>query len=54
MTSHKPERLLRLAYTIKSSPQQTIADLCRTLGVRKAQFYRDKEALAALGFVLSK
>lgn len=53
MTSHKPERLLRLAYTIKSSPQQTIPDLCRTLGVRKAQFYRDKEALESLGFVFS-
>ena len=51
MTSHKPDRLLRLASEIKTNPHQTVASLCHTLGVAKAQFYRDRLALEAIGFI---
>lgn len=51
MTSHKLDRLLQLAAAVKTDPWQTIATLCRTLGVAKAQFYRDKDALERYGFV---
>lgn len=50
MTSHKVSRLLRLAATVKTEPQQTIEMLCRTLGVKKAQFYRDKAELEKIAF----
>ena len=49
----KHSRLIRLVTEIKSNPQQTVAGLCRTLGVAKAQLYRDKQALAAYGFVFT-
>ncbi|MBI3300783.1 MAG: hypothetical protein HYZ72_01705, partial [Deltaproteobacteria bacterium] len=51
MIAHKHDRLLRLAAEVKTNPQQTVAGLCHTLGVAKAQFYRDKRALEAAEFV---
>jgi len=53
MTSHKPDRLLRLAADIKTNPWQTVSGLCHALGVAKAQFYRDKQALEGYGFSFS-
>jgi predicted DNA-binding transcriptional regulator YafY len=43
-------RLIRVASEIKTSPQQTPPTLIKTLGISKPQFYKDKEALAKLGF----
>ena len=53
MIAHKHDRLLRLAAEIKTNPWQTVAGLCLTLGVAKAQLYRDKRALEAVGFVFT-
>src|SRR2546428_11518007 len=51
MTPPKLPRLLRLASTVKTDPRQIVASLCRSLGIAKAQFYRDKKDLKAAGFV---
>src|ERR1043166_6119135 len=51
MTPHKIPRLLQLASTVKTQPDQTPAQLWQTLGVKKAQFHRDKNALEEIGFV---
>jgi predicted DNA-binding transcriptional regulator YafY len=53
MIAHKHDRLLRLATEIKTNPQQTVAGLCHTLGVAKAQLYRDKRALEEVEFVFN-
>ncbi|MGH7960782.1 MAG: helix-turn-helix transcriptional regulator [Candidatus Binatia bacterium] len=53
MPSHRHDRLLRLAAEVKTNPWQTVSGLCRTLGIAKAQLYRDKHALAASGFVFN-
>src|SRR5260221_6131871 len=50
MTAHKIPRLLRLASTVKTDPGQTPEQLWRTLGIKKAQFHRDKKALEEIGF----
>ena len=51
MTPPKFPRLLRLASAVKTDPYQTVARLCRNLGIAKAQFYRDKKDLEKTGFV---
>jgi predicted DNA-binding transcriptional regulator YafY len=51
MTSNKLSRLLRLAATVKTDPWQTIPALCRTLKIKRAQFYRDKKELEKIDFV---
>jgi predicted DNA-binding transcriptional regulator YafY len=51
MITHKLSRLLLLAATVKTDPQQTIPQLCHNLGIAKAQFYRDKKELEKVGFV---
>ncbi len=51
MTPPKLPRLLRLASAVKTDPWQTVASLCRSLEIAKAQFYRDKKDLEAAGFV---
>jgi predicted DNA-binding transcriptional regulator YafY len=51
MTPPKFSRLLRLASVVKTDPCQTVARLCHSLGIAKAQFYRDKKDLEAAGFV---
>ncbi len=48
--NHRVSRLIRMASEIKASPQQTPPILIKTLGISKPQFYKDKEALAKLGF----
>lgn len=51
MTTHKIPRLLQLASAVKTDPQQTPEELWRFLGVKKAQYHRDKKALEEIGFV---
>src|SRR5437016_13516464 len=51
MIAHKHDRLLRLASEIKTNPHQTVASLYHTLGVAKAQLYRDRLALEVIGFI---
>lgn len=51
MTAHKIPRLLQLASAVKTDPQQTPEQLWRSLGVKKAQYHRDKKALEEIGFV---
>ena len=53
MTPPKYARLPLLAGAVKTNPWQTIPTLCHSLGVAKAQFYRDKQALEMLGFKFS-
>ena len=43
-------RLLRLVQEIRSDPRQPIAALWETLSIGKTQFYKDKDALEAIGF----
>lgn len=51
MTAHKIPRLLRLASTVKTDPGQTPEQLWQSLGIKKAQYHRDKKALEEIGFV---
>ena len=51
MTAHKIPRLLQLASTSKNRPEQTPEQLWRSLGIKKAQYHRDKKALEEIGFV---
>ena len=51
MTSRKVPRLLHIAAEVKTNPWQSVPALCRALNISKAQFYRDKQALAAFEFV---
>ena len=48
--SHRVSRLIRMASEIKTNPQQTPPTLIKTQGISKPQFYKDKEALAKVGF----
>ena len=45
------QRLLTLVQDLKSAPQQSPEALYASLGVSRAMFYKDRQALAALGFV---
>lgn len=49
--SLKSLRFLLLAAEVKTNPWQTVQALCRTLGISRAQFYRDKDALKEIDFV---
>jgi predicted DNA-binding transcriptional regulator YafY len=51
MTVHKFSRLLLLAATVKTNAEQTPEQLWRSLGVKKAQYHRDKKALEEIDFV---
>jgi predicted DNA-binding transcriptional regulator YafY len=51
MATHKIPRLLQLASAVKTDPEQTPEQLWRSLGVKKAQYHRDKKALEEIGFV---
>ncbi|MGE0683400.1 MAG: helix-turn-helix transcriptional regulator [Candidatus Binatia bacterium] len=53
MTAHKIPRLLQLASAVKTDAQQTPEQLWRSLGVKKAQYHRDKKALEEIGFVFT-
>ncbi|OPY84552.1 MAG: hypothetical protein A4E72_02193 [Syntrophus sp. PtaU1.Bin208] len=46
----KSHRLIRLISDIKSAPYLTVAQLLASHGISRAQFYKDKTALAELGF----
>jgi predicted DNA-binding transcriptional regulator YafY len=46
----KSHRLIRLISDIKSSPYLTVEQLLTAHGISRAQFYKDKSALAELGF----
>lgn len=48
---HKSLRFLQLAWAVKSDPFQTPERLWENLGIKKAQFNRDKKALEKIGFV---
>ena len=43
-------RLIKLIQEIKCSPRQTVGRLIHNLGISKAQLYKDRKALAELGF----
>ncbi len=43
-------RLLRIAQAIREDPHQPLKALQERLGIKKSQFYKDKGALAAVGF----
>ena len=45
------QRLLLLINDIKTNPCQTPAALYASLGVSRAMFYKDRQALRELGFV---
>ncbi len=51
MALHKFARLLQLAATLKTEPHQTAEQLWSNLGIKKAQFHRDKKALEKIGFL---
>src|SRR5262249_26055350 len=51
MATQKSLRFLRLAAEVKTNPWQTVQTLCHTLGIGRAQFYRDKDALKEIDFV---
>lgn len=43
-------RLLRIMRDVKTNPDQTVVDLLKKYGISRSQFYKDKDALAELGF----
>lgn len=49
-TQKKISRLLRLVIEVKTEPYQQPKALRDKLGIGKTQFYKDKKALAAIGF----
>jgi predicted DNA-binding transcriptional regulator YafY len=51
MATQKSLRFLQLAATVKSDPAQTPEQLWKNLGIKKAQFNRDKKDLEKIGFV---
>ena len=51
MKLSKSLRYLQLASAIKNSPTQTPEQLWKNLGIKKAQFNRDKKELEKIGFV---
>jgi len=50
MQSHRYPRLIRLALEVKTNPRQRPSSLFKTLKISKPQFYKDKLALAEIGF----
>lgn len=48
--SKRLQRLLLLVNEIKTNPRQTPEALWASLGVSRAMLYKDRQALAALGF----
>ena len=51
MDTNKLSRLLLHATKVKTDPYQSPQSLWNALGVRKAQYYRDKKALEKIGFL---
>ena len=50
MPASRTARLIRLATEVRTNPTCTPEALCETLGVSKAQLYKDRAALAGIGF----
>lgn len=50
MPASRTARLIRLATEVRTNPTCTPDALCETLGVSKAQLYKDRAALAGIGF----
>ncbi|MBF0510170.1 MAG: WYL domain-containing protein [Deltaproteobacteria bacterium] len=46
-------RLLKIIQEIKTAPYQTVSQLVISLGISRAQFYKDKAELISLGFEFS-
>ncbi len=53
MDTNKSSRLLLHATKVKTDPYQSPENLWNSLGIGKAQYYRDKEALKKIGFIYS-
>ena len=51
MATQKSLRFLQLASTVKSDPVQTPEQLWKNLGIKKAQFNRDKKDLEKIDFI---
>ena len=51
MATQKSLRFLQLASAVKNDPAQTPEQLWKNLGIKKAQFNRDKKALEEIGFI---
>jgi len=47
-------RLIKLMFEIKANPNQSIQGMIKSVGISKAQFYKDKAVLAASGFEFSR
>src|SRR3989337_1354109 len=47
-------RLMSLVSEIKTNPSQSLGKIIRSAGISRAQFYKDKRALQALGFEFSR
>ncbi|MBF0477548.1 MAG: hypothetical protein HQK59_17335 [Deltaproteobacteria bacterium] len=45
--------LLKIIQEIKTAPYQTVSQLAASLGISRAQFYKDKAELISLGFEFS-
>ena len=43
-------RLIRMVQEIRSEPRQTVANLQKYFGISRSQFFKDKDALAEIGF----
>lgn len=46
----RPLRLLHIMREIRSFPAQSLETVLKNFGISRSQFYKDKDALAALGF----
>lgn len=53
-TVKRAYRLIKMIQEIKCSPRQAVAQLIDNLGISKAQFYKDRNALADLGKEIQK
>lgn len=43
-------RLLRIMQELRNNPGQSLESVLSTMGISRAQFYKDRDALASLGF----
>ncbi len=46
-------RLLRIMQELRSNPRQSLEAILKTFGISRSQFYKDRDALAAVGFKFS-
>jgi len=48
--TQRVERLIQIAAEIKNVPYQTVRSLLEKMGISRSQFYKDRQALADMGF----